>query len=157
MRRALTCFLVAALLRLPAEAEERKSWSKIRYIGGTLPIRTSPFDFNTTVTVTSHPDSLTVVVTPAKAFAALQTVRIKPAQVVSLSFGPGAWRHVAEVSGSQLPNRSPALFGLLEDYGFIGIVYQAENGKPAGLLLQSYFGTRILSVLKAMTGKEIED
>jgi hypothetical protein len=145
------------VLRIPAEAEERKSWSKIRYIGGTLQIKTSPYDFNTKVTVGSNPDSFTLVVTPAKAFAALQTIRIKPAQIVSISFGPGAWRRVAEVSGAQIPSRSPALFGLLEDYGFLGIVYQAEDGKPAAILLQSYMTMRILSALKAMTGKEIEN
>ena len=147
---------MAAMLCTPAAAEERKSWSKIRYVGGTLPVRSSQFDFNTNLTVTVNPDSLTLVIAPAKAFAPLRTLRIKPSQVVSISAGPSAWRRVSEVSGSQLPSRPPALFGLLEDHGFLGIVYQADDGSRVAVLLDSYFSMRILSVLKALTGKEIE-
>jgi hypothetical protein len=157
MRRLLTCVLVALAVCGAASAQERKSWSKIRYVGGTLPVKSSPYDFNTTLTVTTKPDTITLVIAPAKAFAPLQTIRIQPSQIVSLSYGPGAWRHVSEVSGSLLPSRRPSLFGLLEDHGFLGIVYQADDGKRASVLLDSYFSMRILSVLRELSGKELEN
>lgn len=156
MKRLLTCLFVASALCGTAAAEERKSWSKIRYVGGTLPVKSSPYDFNTVLTVTANPDTLTVVIAPAKAFAQLQTLRIKPSQIVSFGYGSTAWRLVSEVSGSQLPARRPALFGLLEDHGFLGIVYQADDGRRCAILLDSYYSMRILFVLRALTGKEIE-
>jgi hypothetical protein len=157
MRRFLACLFVTLLLCAPATAVERKSWTKIRYVGGTLPIKSSPYDYNTTLTVTANPDTLTLVIAPSTAFAPLQTLRIKPSQIVSISYGPGAWRRVSEVSGSQLPSKPTALFGLLEDHGFLGIVYQADDGKRVAVLLDSYFSMRILYVLKALSGKEIEN
>jgi hypothetical protein len=157
MRRLLTCVLVALAVCGAAAGQERKSWSKIRYVGGTLPIKSSPYDFNTTVTVTTKPDTITLVIAPPKAFAGLRTIRIQPSQIVSLSYGPGAWRRVSEVSGSLLPSKSPALFGLLEDHGFLGIVYQTEDGKRASVLLDSYFSMRILFALRELSGKEIEN
>lgn len=108
------------------------------------------------MTVTLNPDSLTLVIAPAKAFAPLHTVRIKPSQVISLTYGPAAWRRVAEVGGSQLPSKAPSLFGLLEDHCFLGIVYQTDDGGRAAVLLDSYFSMRILSVLEVLTGKAIE-
>jgi len=156
MRRLITCLLVTLAICGAASAEERKSWSKIRYVGGTLPVKSSPYDYNTTLTVTSKPDTLTMVIAPSKAFAPLQTVRIQISQIFSISRGRGAWRRVSEVSGSRLPSRPPTLFGLLEDHGFLGIVYQADDGKRAAVLLSSYYSMEILIVLEALSGKEIE-
>ncbi len=154
MRRALTFILLGASLS-SAAAAERKSWNKLRYAGGTLPIKTSPYDWNTKLTLTANPGSIEISVAPAKVFAAGQTVRLKPEQVISLSGGEEALRRVAEVEGAQLPARPPSLFGVLQSYAFMGIVYE-ENGKRGAVLLSGYSTWEILQALKLVTGKPIE-
>jgi len=156
MRRALLCIIVGAACCTTAAAE-RKSWNRVRYVGGTIAVKPSPYDWNTTVTATSNPDSIVVVIAPAKLFTSRQTVHVKPSQIISLSAGAGAWRRVAEVPGAELPPKPPTLFGLFEHHNFLGIVYQADDGNRAALLLDSYFSGKILAVLKAITGKPIED
>ncbi|MGB9457869.1 MAG: hypothetical protein WCB12_17605 [Bryobacteraceae bacterium] len=137
-------------------AAERKSWNKVQYIGGTLPIKTSPYDWNTTVTITSNPDSVVLTIAPSSVFGHQQTVRIKPSQITAVVSGPGAWQRVADVSGSHLPSKRPTLFGLLLDYAFIGILYQNDDGKPAAILLNSvYASSQIGRVLEALTGKPL--
>jgi hypothetical protein len=45
----------------------------------------------------------------------------------------------------------------MEHPGYLGIVYRGDDGKPAAILLDTpYFSSTILSVLKELTGKEIE-
>ena len=157
MCRTLTYLIVIAALCTPASGAERKSWSKIRYVGGTIPVKASRYDWNTTLTVSLNPDSIVLAIAPAKAFATLQTVRIQPSQVSSLSYGPVAWRRVGEIGGAQLPSKTPSLFGFMEHPGYLGIVYRGDDGKPAAILLDTpYFSSTILSVLKELTGKEIE-
>jgi hypothetical protein len=157
MRRALTYLIVIAALCVAAAGAERKSWSKIRYVGGTVPVKTSRYDWNTTLTISLNPDSIELAIAPAKAFATLRTVHIKPSQISSLSYGPAAWRRVAEVAGTQLPSKTPSLFGFMEHPGYLGIVYREDDGKRGAILLDTpYFSWNILSVLKQLTGKEIE-
>ena len=157
MRQALTYVLVAALSCTAIAAAERKSWSRIRYVGGTVPVKTSPYDWNTTLTVSANPDMIVVVIAPAVGFSPRLTLRIKPAQVVSLSAGTAAWKKVGETTGAQLPSKPPPLFGLLQDNGFLGLAWRTDDGKPAAVLLDSYFSARILQVLKAITGKAVEE
>ena len=157
MCRTLTYLIVIAALCTPASGAERKSWSKIRYVGGTIPVKTSRYDWNTTLTISLNPDSIELAIAPAKAFATLQTVRIKPSQISSLSYGPAAWRRVGEIGGAQLPSKTPSLFGFMDHPGYLGIVYREDGGKPAAILLDTpFFSWNILSVLKELTGKEIE-
>jgi hypothetical protein len=157
MCRTLTHLIVIAALCIPAAGAEHKSWSKIRYVGGTIPVKTSRYDWNTTLTISLNPDSIELAIAPAKAFATLQTVRIQPSQISSLSYGPAAWRRVGEIGGVQLPSKTPSLFGFMEHPGYLGIVYRGDDGKPAAILLDTpYFSSTILSVLKELTGKEIE-
>lgn len=157
MRRALLCIVVGAAYCTAAAAADRKSWNRVRYVGGTVAIKTSPYDWNTTITATSNPDSIVVVIAPAKLFTPRQAVHIKASQIISLSAGPGAWRRVAEVPGAELPPKPPTLFGLFEHHSFFGMVYQADDGNRAALLLDSYFSGSILTALKTMTGKPVED
>src|SRR5215471_2630072 len=114
MRLALTYVVVGAILCAPLAGADRKSWNKVRYVGGTVGIKTSPYDWNTTISVTVNPDTIVISIAPAKMFSAQQTVRIKPSQIDALLFGPGAWKRVAELSGAQMPSKTPGLFGLLE-------------------------------------------
>jgi hypothetical protein len=84
-------------------------------------------------------------------------VRIKPSQVVSLSAGEAARRRVAEVDGAQIPVKPPSLFGLLQTDDFFGLVYEADGGKRAAMLLDSLFSGTILRLLSKVTGKPIEN
>lgn len=156
MRRALIYTLVAAAYSTASFAAEQKTWSKIRYVGGTVAIKTSPYDWNTTLTVASNSDSIVIVIAPAKLFTPRQTVKIRFSQVISLSYGPGAFRRVAEVPGSELPPKAPTLFGLLNGGGFFGIIYQADHGNRGAILLESYQSWSILGILEVLTGKPID-
>jgi len=155
MRRALTYIVVATVLCAPSSSAERKSWNQIRYVGGTVPIKTSRYDWNTTLTVTA--DAIVVEIAPTTVFAARKTVRIKPSQIVSLSANEAAWQHVAAVDGAQLPAKHPTLFGILADFEFLGLVYETDEGKPAAMLLDSNLSWPILQALTKLTGKPIEN
>ena len=154
MRRALTYIVVATAFCLPSSSADRKSWSQIRYIGGTVQIKTSRYDWNTTLTATA--DSIEVEIAPATVFAAKKTVRIKPSQVVSLSTNDAAWQRVAAVDGAQLPAKHPKLFGVLADFDSIGMVYEGDDGKRGAMLLESNFSKIILHVLASLSGKAVE-
>jgi hypothetical protein len=157
MRRALTYMLVGILAGTAAIAAERRSWNKIHYVGGTIPIKTNPYDWNAKLTVHVNPNVIEIVISPAKLFAPQETIKLKASQVVSLSGGPAAWRHVAEVSGAQLPSKPPSLFGILQDDALLGVVYEADDGKRGAILLDSLFTWQMLPVLRRLTGKTIED
>jgi hypothetical protein len=157
MRRVLLYILVGAAYCTALHAAERKSWNRVRYIGGTIAVKASAYDWNTTVTATANPHSIVIAIAPAKLFTPAQTINIKPSQVISLSEGPSAWHHVAELPRAQLLQKPPTLFGLFENHGFFGIVYQADDGNRAAVLLESPYSRSILSALRALTNKPIED
>ncbi len=157
MRKALRCLLVIAAIGSLCFAADRKSWKRVQYVGGTIPIKASPYDWNTTVTITSNPDTVVLVIAPESVFGHQQTVRLKPSQITSVICGPGAWQRVADVSGVHLPSKRPALFGLLLNFAFVGILYQGDDGKPAAILLNSpYVSGQIGRILEALTGKPTE-
>jgi hypothetical protein len=156
MRRALTYLFLAIVVGLSGYSAERRSWNKIRYAGGTIAVKASPYDWNTTLTVTTQPPSIVVTIAPASVFTPKQTVHIAPGEVTSVSYGQAAWRRVGAVAGALLPPQPPALFGLLRDNSFLGIVYQSD-GKPAAMLLDTRQGWQILTALKQVTGKSVED
>ncbi|HWB95775.1 MAG TPA: hypothetical protein VG672_03710 [Bryobacteraceae bacterium] len=154
MRQALLYILVWAAYCTASSAAEQKSWNKIRYVGGTIPVKPSPYDWNTTLTVAANSDFIVLVIAPSRMFAPRQTVRIQFSQVLSLSYGPSAWRRVSEVPGAQFFSKPPTLFGLMENHGLLGIVYFVDDGKRGAVLLDSYFSWSILSVLETLTGKQ---
>jgi hypothetical protein len=154
MRRAVTYILVGLALGASSTAAEKRSWNKIRYVGGTVAIKTSPFDWNVKLSVSAN-GVIVVTIAPAQIFSAEQTVRIKASQVVSLSSGLAAWRTVGEVSGVQLPVKPPSLFGVLQGYSLAGITYTTDDGKRGALLLDSQYNWQILLALKEVSGKEI--
>jgi len=154
LRRTLASTLVLALGCIQHLEADNNSWNKIRYTGGTIQAKVDPYDWNTVLTIT--PDAIVFV------FAHRQTLRISPVRVVSLSYGQEAHRRVAEMVALSVMMINPlALFGLLhksKDH-FIGIQFQGDDGKPAGLLLEADKNNyrAILSALKAVTGKPVED
>src|SRR5579871_3527738 len=161
MRPALTYIVVWALLEAalcaPAEAAERRSWNKVRYLGGTIEMTASRYDWNAKITVSTQPDSIVLVIYPAKVFTSEQTIRIAPDHVLSLSGGPVAWQRLADIQGAHLPPKPPALFGLLQNYQLMAIVYDSGDGKRSAVLLESLFTWQILPILKKLTGKPIDD
>ena len=136
-------------------AASAQSWNRVRYLGGTVKVKSSPHDWNTRITVDR--DRIEVEIAAATIFQSKAVVRLKPAQVKSLSYGLRAWQSVAAVDGAKLHTKPPALFGLLADYTFVGIVYAGDDGKSGAILLQSRFGSQIVLALKAATRKDIED
>jgi hypothetical protein len=154
IRRTLASILVLAVGCFHSVGENSNSWNKVRYIGGTIQVKVDPYDWNTVLTIT--PGAIVLV------FAHRQTLRISPARVVSLSYGQEAHRRVGEMVALSVMMISPlALFGLLhksKDH-FIGIQFQGDDGKPAGLLLEADKNNyrAILSALTAVTGKPVED
>ena len=153
MQRILAILTVAAITWTPCvRAASGNSWTKLRYRGGTVPAKVDPYDYNTTITV--NPDLIIL------AFARSITVRIKPEQVLSLSYGQEAHRKVADIVALSFVLSPLALFGLLhvsKDH-FIGIVYHTEDGKSAAVLLEADKSnySAILLALKGATGKPID-
>ena len=145
-----------AVIAAASQAAERKSWSKVRYVGGTIEVKASPYDWNTVLTITSKPDEVALSIAPASVFGHRQTVRLKPSQITSVVSGPGAWQRVADVPGAELPSKPPALFGLLLNHAFLGILYRGDDGKAASMLLDSPYSAQILRLLEAVTGKPLE-
>ena len=84
MRRIIAVMVALTLAWGEAVAAPRNSWNKIRYRGGTVKVRVDPWDWNTALTVT--PDFIVLVFSPRT------TVRIKPSQVRSISYGEEAHR-----------------------------------------------------------------
>ena len=156
MRLVLGSIAAAVIICAPSDAADRHSWNKIHYVGGTVPIQTSPFDFDTSLTIIASPAAVVLRISPAKLFAPEQTVRIQSSQVISLSCGPAAWRLVAEVNGAQLPAKPHSLFGLGEYASYLGIVYEGDDGKRRGILLDSLFVWQIVPALAKLTGKPVE-
>jgi hypothetical protein len=154
IRRTLAAVLVLALGCTQCLMADSNSWNKIRYTGGTIQAKVDPYDWNTVLTIT--PDAIVFV------FAHRQTLRINPARVIGISYGQEAHRRVGEMVALSVMMINPlALFGLLhksKDH-FIGLQFQGDDGKPAGLLLEADKNNyrAILSALTAVTGKPVED
>src|SRR5580658_7477312 len=112
---------------------QTSSWKKISYIGGTIPGAPNPYDWNTTLTVTSR--AITLVIAHGK------PVTVEPSRVIALSYGEEAHRRVAAMVALSVMTFNPAaLFGILHSSKehFIGIEFRAEDGKPASVLLQAH-------------------
>jgi hypothetical protein len=152
MRPALTLIAVATLTCSPCAG---KSWNQLRYIGGTVEIKTTRYDFNTVLTVNT--DEIVIEIAPARVFQSKKIVRFKLAQVLSLSFGDAAWQRVAAVDGAQLPAKPPTLFGVLVDNNYLGLVFQTDDGKRGAMLLESAYSSIISRVLAKLTGKPVEN
>jgi len=166
MRRALAYIVVAAALA-GLSAAEPKSWNKLRYAGGTLPIKSSSYDWDTTVTISSSPDRVKVVVAASSPFGRQETLTLQPSQISSVIHGPGARQHVADVSGAVLPPKPHGLFGLLnrrplligDADTFLAILFQSEDGKAAAMLLEcdggTHTGTSLGQALAKLAGKPL--
>lgn len=150
MRPAVAICVILAVSCVQAAGAPRNSWNKIRYRGGTVAAKVDDWDWNTTLTV--KPDEIVVV------FAPRTTVRIKPSQVDSISYGEEAHRRVGDIVALSVVLGPFALFGLLrhpQDH-LVGIVYHTDDGKRGAILLETPVYWGILQFLKAVTGKPVD-
>jgi hypothetical protein len=151
MRRAIAVSVLLSLSWAEASgAPRRNSWNKIRYRGGTVSARVDDWDWNTTLTV--KPDEIVVF------FAPRTTVRFKPSQVDSISYGQEAHRRIGDIVALSLVLGPLALFGLLNHSkdNLVGIVYHTDDGKRGAILLETPFYWGILQALKTATGKPVD-
>jgi hypothetical protein len=150
MRRTVAICVILASTCVQAAGAPRNSWNKIRYRGGTVAAKVDDWDWNTTLTVKA--DEIVVV------FAPRTTVRIKPSQVDSISYGVEAHRRVGDIVALSVVLGPFALFGLLrhpQDH-LVGIVYHTDDGKRCALLLETPIYMPILQALKTATGKPVD-
>jgi hypothetical protein len=150
MRRTVAACIILAFSWVQAEGAPRNVWNKIRYRGGTADAKVDSWDWNTTLTVKA--DEIVVFFLPRT------TVRIKPSQVESISYGQEAHRRVGDIVALSLVLGPFALFGLLrhtQDH-LVGIVYHTDDGKRGAILLETPMYWEILKTLKAVTGKPVD-
>jgi hypothetical protein len=148
-RRFFSCVLVLAA----AAGAEGNSWNKLRYSGGTFEAKVNPFDWNTTLTVA--PDAITL------SFEQKKTLRLRPEQVTTLSYGQEAHRRVADMVALSVVATPLALFGILHKskVHFVGIEYRTEDGKAGAVLLEADKNNyrAILQMLQRVTGKPVQN
>ena len=148
-RRLFSCVLLLAT----AARAEGNSWNKLRYSGGTVDAKVNPFDWNTTLTVTT--DGISLV------FEHQKTVKFQASQVTALSYGQEAHRRVADMVALSVVATPLALFGILHKskVHFIGIEYRTEDGKAGAVLLEADKNNYrpILDVLQKLTGKPVKN
>jgi hypothetical protein len=149
MRSAVAFLVIAAV----AAADSGNSWNKIRYSGGTVEAKVNPFDWNTTLTISG--DSIALQMGPK------QSLRLKPTQVVTLSYGQEAHRRVADMVALSVVATPLALFGILHKSKahFVGIEYKTEDGRRGAVLLEADKNNYrdILRVLSTVTGKPVQN
>ncbi len=150
MRRAVALLVLLALSWPDVFGAPRISWNKIRYRGGSVKVKLDQWDWNTAITVTGDEIALD--------FSGRATLKIKPWQVRSISFGEEAKRRVEDVVALTLLVGPFGLFGLLHKTRdeLVGIVYDTDNGKQGAVLLESPFAASILVALSSVTGKAVE-
>lgn len=137
-----------------ATGAERKSWSKVRYLGGTVSIKTSRYDWNTTIVVT--PATVLITIDPASVFDKRQVVRFETSKITGLFLGASAWRKTSEAIAPQTLRRTPTLFGVLVDDIAAAILYDTDDGKRGALLFESPEQYLIIRVLSQLSGKPVE-
>jgi hypothetical protein len=147
-------FAVAAIVSLAwaqaTGADRAPSWNKIHYLGGTVKAKVDRWDWNTTLTI--RDGEIELVFNPHT------TLRLKPSQVRSISYGQEAHRKVEDIVALGLVFPPLALFGVLHasKEQLVGIVYDTEDGKMGAVLLESPQFFAILQALTRVTGKTVE-
>lgn len=146
--------IALAVLAAHLLAGNGNSWNKIRYSGGTVPAKVNPYDWNTTLTVTS--DSILLV------FGYRTSLQLAPSQVTGLNYGERAYRHVADMVALSVVFVNPlVLFGILHrsKNHFISIEFRGSDGKQGAVLLEADKNNyrAILEALTTVTGKPVEN
>jgi hypothetical protein len=144
---ALLCLIVL----LPSLTAYGSTFKDIRYNGGRLQTKVDPHDWGNTLTVTS--DEIRLDLKDG------QSLKIDPKKVTSLSYGQEAHRRVGTMIALGILVAPLALFGLFHKtrLHFVGIEYNTEDGKKAGVLLQAHKDNYrgVLEALRGATGAPV--
>src|SRR5712692_7127365 len=150
MQMARQLFVVLLCFALLATAQGN-SWDRVRYNGGSLNSKVNPKDWNNHLSVTS--DVITFKTKDG------QVLEIPTKSVTGLSYGQEAHRRVGTMVALGILVAPVALFGLFHKtrLHFIGIEYNAPDGKGAGVLLQGQKDNyrAILMALRGATGARV--
>jgi len=125
---------------------------KVRYNGGTVETKVKGDDWGNTITVSS--DNIVLSLKDG------QVININPQRVTALSYGKNASRNIKGYAAAAILINPLFALGMIKKnkQHFVGIEYQREDGRKAGLLLQAkndkYRG--LLAALKGVTGREVE-
>ncbi len=147
--RLSLAFLVA---RSPL-ASQPASWSRVRYLGGTLGAKVNPYDWNTKLSIENAQLELV--------FAGRDRRRIPTAAITNLAFGQKAFRRVSDMVALSFVVTPLALFGILHQAKehTLSVEFRDESGKPQALLLEldkSNYRAIVLAVAAA-TGKKVDN
>jgi hypothetical protein len=151
MTNRLVIVLSIAVLLPSLAFGQGNSWNKVRYNGGTIATKTDPDDWKNRLTVTSNEIRLEL--------KDGQRVVIDPLKVSSISYGQEAHRRVGTMVALGILIAPVALFGLFHKTKkhYIGMDYEAADGKKAGILLQGDKNNfrAILLALSSATGQPV--
>lgn len=128
-------------------------WNKIRYEGGTIPVKVNRFDWNTKLTASKNQIELM--------FAGRTVVNIAASDITALSYGQRAYRRIADMASLSVLLTPIALFGILHksrDH-VIGIEFKTAKGEAGAVLLNVHKASyrEVLLTLKVMTGKPVDN
>lgn len=147
---AVFALLVSVLTQTALGADP--SWNKIRYQGGTIQVKVNPFDWNTTLRVSSSSIMID--------FSSLKQITIDARDVTSLTHGETAYYRVVDMVASSPVSKPVPLFGIIhagKDH-LVGIEFKNQDGSRGGVLLlvhkDSYLA--LLQALSQLTKKPVE-
>lgn len=152
-RRAFSELALLLLTLVQTGAAADGTWNKIRYQGGTITAKVNPFDWNTTVRLTSTAIQID--------FASLKRVTIEGRSVIALTSGERACRRVADMVVFSPASRPLPLFGIAHTGKdrLVGIEFTNPDGSLGFILLlvqkESY--RQLLQAISSLTGKAVED
>jgi hypothetical protein len=149
MKRLIAWLCLIVLL--PTLTAFGSTFNDIRYNGGTLQTKVDPHDWGNKLTVTS--DDIILDLKDG------QSIKIDPKRVTALSYGQEAHRRVGTMVALGILFAPLALFGLFHKtrLHFVGIEYNTEDGKKAGLLIQAHKDNYrgVLEALRGATGAPV--
>jgi hypothetical protein len=146
-------FAISILALAQTALAVNKSWNKIRYQGGTVEAKVNPFDWNTTLTLSST--TIEIV------FAGRKTVTIDARRVIALTSGTKAYHRVADMLPFSHISTPVPLFGMIQvgkDH-LIGIEFKNLDGSKGSvlLLIQKNSQRDLLQALSTLTGKPVDE
>ncbi len=126
-----TCKVLAAILCIPLVLNaEGNTFTKVRYLGGSISTKVKSDDWDNKLTVTS--DAITLMLKDG------QSIGILPKLVTSLSYGQEAHRRVGTAVLIGMFSLGIGALSALHKtkLHFIGVNFNDEAGKKQGILLQ---------------------
>ena len=152
-RRGLAILALLLLALAQTATAAGGTWNKIRYQGGTIEAKVNPFDWNTTIRLTSTAIQID--------FASLKTVTIEARNVIALTSGDMARRRVADMLVFTPTSRPIPLFGIIhtgKDH-LVGIEFKNLDGSRGAILLLVHKDSyrELLQGISSLTGKPVED